>query len=179
MLRKLNGYYPLQLELVPLALLIFILYLFLSNYGALPERIPSHFDLSGAVDRYGSKTEIVIYPVAATLAFLLFSGINLAFASVKDPRRLINLPESTKAAITPEAGETLRVVMLHSLLALKIVIMGMMAYMLYANLQVALGKSEGLGSWFPTFIVVLLAIVAYMLFRVLRLASSKGSPKSQ
>ena len=105
MLQRLNRYYPIQLELVPLALLVLILYLFFSNYAALPERIPTHFGLSGEVDGWGAKTQMWLFPIMGTLVYLLFGGINLGFASVKDARSLVNMPAKAKAAMTPQASE--------------------------------------------------------------------------
>jgi uncharacterized membrane protein len=177
MLQKLGRYYPLQLEIIPLLLFIFILYFVFSNYSALPDQIPTHFDIHGAVDGRGGKGDILIFPIAAAFVYLLLGAINLAFAVIKDPKSLINLPQKTKDAIGPQSAEQLRTVMLRSLFALKLVIFAMMTYMAYYNVQVALGKAEGMGIiWLPVFLVALFAVIGYMLLQVFSLARPKKSP---
>jgi uncharacterized membrane protein len=176
MLQKLGRYYPPQLEIIPLLLLIFTFYLVFTNYANLPERIPTHFDIRGAVDGWGGKSEILIFPIVGGFAYLLFTGVGIAFTLVRDPKSLINMPEKTKAAITPQAAEKLRVVMVRSLLALKSVVLGMMTYLAYFTIQVALGRAQGLGViWFPLFLIGLLVIVGNLLYQIFRLANSKSS----
>jgi len=41
-------------------------------WGSLPEQIPGHFDVSGAVTRYDGKWVLLISPI---VAFVLFAGI--------------------------------------------------------------------------------------------------------
>jgi uncharacterized membrane protein len=177
MLQKLGRYYPLQLEIVPLLLFIFILYFVFSNYSNLPAQIPTHFDIHGAVDGRGARANILIFPIAAAFVYLLLGAICLAFAVIKDPKNLINLPQKTKDAIGSQSAEELRAVMLRSLFALKLVVFAMMTYLAYYNVQMALGKDESLGIiWLPLFLVALFAVIGYMLFQVFSLAGSKKSP---
>jgi uncharacterized membrane protein len=174
MLRKLNSCYPLQLELVPLGLLVFILFYSLSNFGALPDRIPTHFDLNGVVDGWGNKAEILVYPAIGAVVYLLLTGINLAFAAVKDPRSLINLPEKQRARLTPNSIEELRRVMPRSLLAIKTVVLAMLGYLLYSSIRIALGEGGSLsGSWMFLLAGILVAVIVYMLFRVMRLVYAR------
>ena len=180
MLRKLGAHYPLQLEIIPAALLAFIIFYALSNFSTLPDRIPTHFSFDGEVDRWGGRVEILVYPAIAAAVYLLLSGINLAFAAAKDPKSMINLPEKEKAALSLSSAERLREIMLRSLMALKTIVLGMVAYLLFSTVETALGKSNNLpGNWIFLFVAALLGVVFYMLIQVFGLIRSGRSGPSR
>lgn len=60
------------LEVGSLMLLGIFWYFVIDNYNALPEKIPSHFNIRGEVDGYGSKSSLFILP---TIASMLFIGL--------------------------------------------------------------------------------------------------------
>ena len=60
------------LEVGSLMLLGVFWYFVIDNYNALPEKIPSHFNIRGEVDGYGSKSSLFILP---TIASMLFIGL--------------------------------------------------------------------------------------------------------
>jgi uncharacterized membrane protein len=169
MLRKLNKLYPLQLELIPLFLILLMVYITLSNYSILPDRIPTHFDMQGIPDQIGSKNEILIYLGSGILVYVLITGIGTAIAVTKDPKKLINLPERIKDALTPELAEQLRQTLERYLFAVKALIMGMDAYLLYSNIEVAFNRSSGLGYWPLIFLGLIVIVVLSMLYRIFRI----------
>ncbi len=180
MLRKLGAYYPLQFEIIPAGVLVFIVFYALSNYATLPDQIPTHFSFNGEIDRWGGKSEVLVYPAIAAAVYLLLSGINLAFAVVKDPKSLINLPDKQKAALSASSAERLREVMLRCLLILKTIMLGLVGFLLYSTVEAALGKSNSLpGNWIFLFVAALLAVVFYMLIQVLALIRSGQSRPSR
>ena len=109
MWQKLSKCYPPHLELIPLFLLAFTIYLALSNYATLPDTIPTHFNAQGIVDGWGGKNTIFFLLGLNALIYILFTVINVAFAAVRDPRSMINLPMERKAALSDAQIETLRV----------------------------------------------------------------------
>lgn len=62
------------LEVGSLILLGVLWYFVIDNYNALPEKIPSHFNIRGEVDGYGSKSSLFILP---TIASMLFIGLTV------------------------------------------------------------------------------------------------------
>lgn len=48
----------------------------LKSYFQLPDQIPTHFNLSGVPDDYGSRYMILFLPGIATLLFIILSAIN-------------------------------------------------------------------------------------------------------
>lgn len=46
------------------------------NYSELPDKIPVHFDVNGAADRYGSKMELWVIPILGIALMALLWGIS-------------------------------------------------------------------------------------------------------
>jgi uncharacterized membrane protein len=157
-IQKLSRAYPPVLELLPLFLLFVVFYLAFTNYPSLPERIPVHFNFSGYPDGWGSKNQIFFIPGIATFLYLLVTGICLALSQVRDPKSMINMPESAKQKITPEKAEYLRIFLLRCLFILKTIILGMFTYLIYGSIEIALNRSESLGT-FPAIFGLLIAVL--------------------
>jgi uncharacterized membrane protein len=174
MLQKMRKIYPLQLDIIPLVLIFLAIYFTAANHASLPERIPTHFNSQGFPDEWSSKNDLIIYPAMDFFIYVLFTGISVAMAVVKDPKRLINLPARIKESLTAAQADDLRVVLVRCLLALKIVIMGMMTYLLFGNIEVALGHSASLGHWPFVFVALMLLVVGYMLYRTFKIVLQRG-----
>lgn len=71
------------LKELPLILLVIapLIYL-LSIWNTLPAEVPMHYDISGKIDRYGSKTELLIF----TLSLPLFVYLIFLFIPRIDPK---------------------------------------------------------------------------------------------
>ncbi len=114
-------------------------------YRDLPDEIPTHFGFRGTPDGFGSKGSIWSLPI---IGLLLYTGLTLLnyFVIVK-----------TKLSPTEKDGDTLaRKNILRLMQMLKLILSVSFAYILWMTIQVALGMSEGLGTWFlPTFLVLL------------------------
>lgn len=174
MWQKLNRSYPLQFELVPLLLLLLTVYLALSSYPSLPDRVPTHFNLEGVPDGWGSKSEILVVPILSAVFYVVFTVIAVLMATTKDPRKLINLPAGMKRAMSSAQAENLRVMLNRSLFALKVLILGLLAYSVYITVEVALGRANGLGvPWF-FLIAGILAVAGYMVWQSFRIALAPG-----
>lgn len=174
MLEKLRKGYPIRLEIIPLALLVFTIYWVVTNYPTLPDRVPTRFDLQGLPDKWGSKNEVLIFPILGAVLYAFFTAIVALFAVVEDPRSLINLPRKMKAAITEAQAEKLRLFFMRSLFALKILMQGMMAFTAYATIEVAHGRSAGMGAFALLFAAAILVVAGLMLWKSLRMAWGKG-----
>ncbi len=74
----------------------------LTNYAALPATIPTHFDLSGAPNGYGSKFAVLIVPAFAAVLFSV-----LALTQRMNPR-WYSYPFTIRADALPFAFEYTR-----------------------------------------------------------------------
>ena len=176
MWQKLAKCYPPQLELIPLLLLAFTVYIVASNYADLPDSIPTHFDAQGDPDGWSGKSAIFLSPGLGLFFYILFSAINVGMAVVKDPRSLINLPEIRKAALTDSQTEQLRLFVNRSLFLMKVVAQGLTAYLAYITVEVALERASGLGLSFFLLIGALLLLAALLVWRSLRITRAPKQP---
>ncbi len=173
MLTKLQKILPLRFELIPFLMVIFVIYFSAVNVNNLPDTIPTHFNFQGQADGWGGKNGILIYPGMVVFIYLLFTGIIIALASVRDPKSMINLPDYVKSKITVEKAELLRIFMVRCLFALKLTIIAMNTFLVYGNIQTALGDWSGLGYWPMLFLIPIMGLVFLMLYRSLRIAYTK------
>ena len=172
MWQKLSKCYPPHFELIPLVLLVFTVYLALSNYGALPDTIPTHFNAQGIADDWGSKSTLFITLGLNAFIYILFTTLNIWFAVVKDPRSLISLPAKRKAALSDTQVEALRVTLNRYLFLLKILMQGLFAYILYITIEIVWERADSLGSIFSLFILGIFAVAGLMLWKAFRLPES-------
>ncbi len=163
--QRLGRCYPTPLELVPLLLLGLTIYLVLSNYSTLPDTIPTHFNAQGVADDWGSKKTIFIFPAIAFPIYILLSVITACISLAKDPKSLINLPDRTKAAISEVRAEELRLFIGRCLFLMKTLTVGLMAYSVYATIEVARGDAKSLGVAFYIILAAILVCTAFMVWR--------------
>lgn len=169
MWQKLSKCYPPHFELISLVLLVFTIYITLSNYAALPDTIPTHFDAQGLADGWGSKSTLFITLGLNAFIYILFTTLNIWFAVVKDPRPLISLPEKRKAALGDTQVEALRVTLNRYLFLLKILMQGLFAYILYITIEIAWERADRLGALFFFFVLAILAVAGLMLWKALQI----------
>lgn len=170
MWQKLSKCYPPYLELIPLFLLVFTLYLALSNYTTLPDTIPTHFNAEGIADDWGSKTTIFFILGLNALIYVIFTVLNIWFAVAKDPRALINLPSRWKAALDDTKLEKLRVTLNRYLFLLKIVMQGLFTYILHIMIEIAWERADSLGALFFLFTLAILAVAGLMVWKAFQIA---------
>ena len=170
MWQKLSRCYPPHLELIPLVLLAFAIYLALSNYATLPDTIPTHFNEQGIADDWGNKSAIFFLLGLNASLYILFTFLNFWFAVARDPRALINLPTKWKAALSDTQIERLRVTLNRYLFLLKIVMQGVFTYILYITIEIAWERADSLGVLFFLFILAILAVAGLMVWKAFQIA---------
>jgi len=90
-------------DILNAGLLGLITYTVLSRYSSLPDRIPVHFGISGAPDRWGSKSELfILVALVWGLTVLLYVFI-LSVPRLGRKPRLLNIPNKEELLkLTPE-----------------------------------------------------------------------------
>jgi uncharacterized membrane protein len=90
-------------DILNAGLLALITYTVLSRYSSLPDRIPVHFGISGAPDRWGSKSELfILVALVWGLTVLLYVFI-LSVPGLGRKPRLLNIPNKEELLkLTPE-----------------------------------------------------------------------------
>ena len=116
--------------------LILMWYLALSNYSKLPDIIPTHFNLRGEADDYGSKATIFLLPVVATI---LFIGMTLLVRYPTQWNYYSNVTPEDAAYHYSWARTIINYYNFAITLAFSIIISEVTV--------VALNKSDGFGTW--------------------------------
>lgn len=179
MWQKLSKCYPPQLELIPLLLVVLTFYVALSNYSALPDTIPIHFNIQGIPDDWVSKNTIFLFPGLTAFIYILFTFLNIWFAIVKDPKSLISLPAKRKAALNDAQSEKLRGVLNRYLFIMKVLAEGLTAYILYIAIEIALERASNLGAPFALLILAVLAIAGLMVWSSFQITREPSSMQGQ
>jgi len=171
MWQKLSKCYPPILELIPILLLVLAIYIAFSNYSILPERIPIDFNSQGIAEDWANKNMVFLYPGLGVLIYLLFTTLNILFAVIKNPKALINMPQKWKDALSESQTEELRVILNRYLFILKVLIQGLMLYLLYISIEIALERMSNIGgTGFTLIMVAILAVAFLMAWKVFRIS---------
>ncbi len=146
------------LELVGWGLLLGLWGYAAARYGALPDRIPTHFNAAGEVDAFGSKQSLWALPVVASVLFTGLSFLN------RFPH-LFNYLQP----ITPENALRQYTIATRMIRLLKLVLAGVFFMLLYLTVQTAHGNAEGLGTWLlPLVLALVFFPLGYFLYQSLR-----------
>ncbi len=119
-------------------------------YGNLPGQIPSHYGLSGP-DGYSGKGSIWLLPV---LGVVLYVGMQLLNKNPQNFNLPIEITEENAGRLYRASTKMIRI--------LNVSIVCIFAYIVYATIQIALGKQEGLGRYFmPVFLLLTFGPTVY------------------
>jgi len=130
------------------------------QYGALPELIPSHYGVGGEPDAFGKKSTLLLL-----LAITIGSYVGM-FILNKFPH-VFNYPTE----VTSENARSLYKKATRMIRSLNTVIVVAMSYIIYATIQTAFNKQDGLGNYFmPVFLVSVFGVIIYYLIQSFRTA---------
>ena len=136
-------------------LLLGILWIYIwSQYRHLPQTIPTHFALDGGPDGFSSKEYIFLLPGIVSFLYIVMTFINM-FPQVYNYMVTIT-PLNAKKNYT-SATRMVRF--------LKFILVIMFCFICFQSIQVALGKSGGLGKLFlpVTFITFFIITIATLM----------------
>lgn len=124
-------------------------------YSSLPETIPIHYNGKGEADSFGGKLSIFAMPMVATVIYFGLTVLS------RFPHLFNYATEITAENAVSQYTNAIRLFRY-----LKLVIIFVFGLGSYQTIQDALGKTDGLGSWYlPVTIGLILAVVIYFLIR--------------
>lgn len=142
------------LELLSLASIIGMILIIVQFWADLPQKIPTHFGAAGQADGWGNKNSIFQLPVIAVFLYLLLTIIN------QFPH-IFNYPWK----ITEENARIQYQIARTSNTIIKTEILLVFTYLQWSTVQVALGKSSGLGILFlPLFLLIVFGTLAAFIY---------------
>ncbi|MBN2457429.1 MAG: DUF1648 domain-containing protein [Sedimentisphaerales bacterium] len=140
-----------------LSLLLSFLTLYL-NWSSLPAIIPIHFNFAGETVRMGSKSELLELQFIIAMIYLLITVVSRFPRWYRYPWK-----------ITAENASRQYSIARSFFLWLKVLCMGAMSLCTWRIIQVALCRTEGLGTIFgPTVLMLLFALIAAYLLKAIR-----------
>lgn len=145
-------------EIIGWFALLTIWVLVISSYSNLPDTIPTHYNDVGKADGYGSKTNILILQLIATILFVGMTIIN------KFPY-IFNYP----AKITVENALRQYTSATRMLRYMKLILVMLFGLIVFKTIQGANGQSFGLGVWFlPMTIGLIFIPLIYFITKLFR-----------
>lgn len=138
------------------ALGILLMFAMLAQYWpSLPERIPSHFGVSGQPDAWSGKSTLLILPV---IAAVLYAGLTVLSRYPHLYNYAWPITEANAAAQYRLARQMI--------IVLKTEIVWIFAYVDWQTIQTALGRARGLGQAFlPIFLVMIFGSLGFYLYK--------------
>lgn len=127
-------------------------------WPSLPERIPSHFGVSGQPDAWSGKGTLLILPL---LSAALYVGLTV----------LSRYPHvyNYMWPITPQNAATQYCLARQLIIVLKTEIVWIFAYVNWQTIQTALGRAQGLGQAFlPIFFLIIFGSLGFYLYKGFR-----------
>jgi len=150
------------MEGVALAVLLAMFVMVGLNWRDLPQRIPTHYNLSGQPDKWGSKDSVWLLPVVGANLYLLLSALSRLKGTLNVPLGVC-LPAYVDS---PEAQAETR----QFLTAVKMMLVTVFAFITWRRVD---APDQGLGRAFVPLLLLLPLAVAVIYF--LRLRRDQGS----
>lgn len=133
-------------------------FLTLYNYSSLPAIIPTHFNASGKIDSYGSKSTILILPIIGTVIFIGMTLINKIPHTFNYPRK-----------ITPENAEKQYTYATKMIRYLKLMVLIVFTSIVYITNLSAMNKIDGAGIWLlPVLVFSIFLPVVYFIIKMIK-----------
>lgn len=150
----------LVLTIIGVLLCFFPLFIY---WQQLPATVPTHFDVAGHVNAYGSKYTLLLLPV---IAVIITAGIAVL---AKFPQ-IYNYP----VKITPENAERNYRFARMFLRWLNFLMVCFFAFLQWKTVQVAIGNASDLGSWSMPFTIKLAILIPISALVLIVVWSIKG-----
>ena len=143
------------LEIIGAIILMAFVIFLISSWSGISEKIPAHYNMSGEVDRWGSKNEILILPI---IGGILYVGLTVLTFIPK----IWNVP----TAKNEESKEAVYICIKTMVIILKVELIGAFFYIAYYSVN-----SQGLPIMFlPIELLVIFGTVIYFTVKSYKLS---------
>lgn len=148
-----RGKFDIILDSLSLIILISMTLFLILTWSNIPERIPTHYDFSGNIDKWGFKSQIIILPTVGWIMYIFTTIIE------KFPQTW-----NTGVKVTEENKERVYTTSLHLLITIKFMIVCIFAFI---TVQTALVVK--LPAWFtPISILIIFCDLFYWIWKLYR-----------
>jgi len=137
---------------------LFMIFVVILNWSNLPERIPSHFGVSGAPDGWSGKNVLWALPA---ISLVIYFGLTV-LSFYPQTYKYLWLITAQNAKLQYQNARQM-------IIFLKTEVVWLFAYVVWQTIQTALGKANGLGATFlPVFLVLVFGTIGFHLFKAYR-----------
>ncbi len=152
------------IEFIGWVAIVGIWILTLTNYSALSETIPIHYNGAGEADGFGNKGNILSLPIISTIVFIGLTILN------KYPQ-VFNYPSKiTKENALQQYTNATRMIRF-----LKFAIVLIFGLIVFKTIQNTNENADGLGTWFlPLTLSLIFIPIVYYLTKSIRLKKDKN-----
>jgi len=133
------------LEILSALGMLVLVYLFVHAWATLPETIPTHFDIHGEPDGWGSKSTLVMLPIIALVLYAFMTIIN------RYPHVFNYI-----VPITEENAERQYRLGQGIMRWVKLEVVWLFVYIEWATIRTANGQGDGFGILFVPIVVIVL-----------------------
>lgn len=151
--------FQIALEIVGLLLVVGMIAVVCIYWNQIPQKIPGHYNAMGEVDRWGSKSEIIISPIVSSLLYILLTVLSF-------------FPKTWNVGvkITELNREAVYCCTRNILSLIKVELVGMFFYTTYYT-----ATAQSLPAYFiPVFLFVVFGTVIYYVIRILQIGKKKS-----
>jgi uncharacterized membrane protein len=149
------------LQIVCILILVAFAIQLVTSWGTLPKSIPSHFNAAGVPDAWGGKSSLLLLPIMGLVMYTMLTIIE------RFPK-IFNFPFEITEKNARYEYQTAR----EMLVCIKAEMLLIFGYIQWDSVEVAKGTHTGLGSWFLTIFLVLLAVT--MIYYIRRMNKHKN-----
>jgi uncharacterized membrane protein len=151
-------------EGIALCALLFTVATAALRYGSLPQRIPTHWGISGAVNGWGDKSSLWSMVAVGCIVYAALSAARFV------PERAISIP------VSPEQRAEAIPIALEMIAWMKAELVCLFAFNVQAMISVAEGRATRMFPWaLPLSLIVLFATIAFYLARMMTLGTPRDT----
>ncbi len=148
-----RGKFDIILNALCLIMLIGTIIFLIIVWYKIPYKVPMHHDFAGNINRWGSKSEVIILPVMTWIMYVFMTTIE-KFPQVWN----------TGVQVTKENREIVYSILFHLISTIKFIVVCVFTYI---TVQTVL--SSELSAWFlPVFLLVIFGDLSYWIWRLLK-----------
>lgn len=153
-----------------LAVLYWITYAAMNGPERLPDRIPTHFDISGQPNAWGSPTILWLLPIVGTVVYLLITVLaSIRFGSYNLP---VAVTENNLPFIQDQTSEMITWI--------KVEVLCLFCYIQWGMIQAARSREFRLSpALVPVSLVVILGTVGWYLTSMIRGAKARADAENE
>ena len=146
MFLKIKKFYPPVIEILPLLLLFYTVFLINSSYGQISNGVPVNFSITGIPIAWGDKTALIILGVVAVGVYFLLSFVSYKFIISSEKLIIISKnkrPEQRK--LNPNEISSIRVFAARTIFIIKSLVGFLLLYIYRGIIRISLGNQVELG----------------------------------